>query len=344
MPKGPEKKSKANCRTRRRFDFVTEVVSVDEKTKQVSFILEPDPRRYEWHTLGGKKLLYDKFDKVFYDENILRQFAEALKGCPVNYEPHTIRDAAEYVSSRRPTIESLLKGKQTPPVFSDPSEEFLRSLEANKNEFVILSLDLIGSTKLATTLPVEEYSRVIQTVLFEIAEVIPHFHGHILKYTGDGIIAYFAAPSFITKNDLALDCALTLWRLVHHGLNPVFSDLGYQPIDLRIGLDSGEAAIVAIGSPTTKQHKDIIGAVVSLACKIQSVAPVGSIALGDTTVLNLHTVWRQYCREMNLPSDWNYLDSETGKPYRVHTLHFRREFGRNPEPPLNAAPLFRPKA
>jgi len=320
MPKAPEKNSKGNCRNRRRFDFISEVISVDENSNTASFILRPDPRRYEWRSVRGKRLLYDKFDKVFFDEDVLRQFAEALQGCPLNYEPQTIGNAEEYVRARRPRIESFLKGNQPPRVFSDPSEQFLRSLEADRNEFIILSLDLVGSTKLATTLPEEEYSRVIQAVLFEIAEVIPHFHGHVLKYTGDGIIAYFAAPSFISKNDLALDCALTLWRLAHEGLNPVLSDLGYQPIDLRIGLDSGDAAIVAIGSPTTKQHKDIIGAVVSLACKIQSVAAVGGIALGDTTVRNLHTGWRQFCREMDLPSDWKYLDPETGEPYRVHML------------------------
>ena len=32
-----------------------------------------------------------------------------------------------------------------------------------------------------------------------MSEIIPKFHGHVLKYTGDGLIGYFPEPSFITK-------------------------------------------------------------------------------------------------------------------------------------------------
>jgi|SRR6266850_945564 len=305
-----------------RIDFVFEVISTDDESRTVRFIARPDPRRYEWRTEKGERYLYDKFDDLRFPEDILKKFAEDLKGHPINYEPQKIGDAVAYVRSRRPLILSFLKGDQSPPTFADPSDDFLASLETDKLEFVILSLDLVGSTKLATSVPVADYSRLIQTALFEISEIVPLFHGHVLKYTGDGIIAYFPAPSFITKNDLALDCALTLRRLVQDGLNPVLVETGYQPISARIGLDSGEAAVVAIGSPTTKQHRDIIGAVISLACKIQSRAPVGGIALGDVTERNLHTSWRTICCEMDMGSDWKYVDPETGERYRVHKVRF----------------------
>jgi class 3 adenylate cyclase len=305
-----------------RIDFVLEVVSIDEKTHTVCWYAKPDPRRYEWRIVDGKRHLYDKFDHLLFPEDVLAKFAKGLKGQPLYYEPQKMRDAAEYVRSRRPMILSYLEGKQPPPTFADPSDDFLRSLEADKLEFVILSLDLVGSTKLVTNLPLKDYSRIIQTVLFEIAEIIPLFHGHVLKYTGDGIIAYFPAPSFITKNDLAFDCALTLRRLLHDGLNPILAETGYEPLDLRIGLDSGEAAVVVVGSPATKQHIDIIGAVISMACKIHSRAPAGGIALGDATLRNLHTGWREICNEMPMGADWKYMDPETGKPYRVHKVEF----------------------
>jgi class 3 adenylate cyclase len=304
----------------RRFDFVFEVLSQDDETRTVTFLAKPDPRRYEWRSVSGKNCLYDKFDDLFFPEDLVAKFIDGLKELPIDYEPQKIGDAAAYVRSRRPLILSFLHGKQPPPTFADPSDEFLGSLETDKLQFVVLSLDLVGSTRLATTLPATEYTRLIQTALFEISAVVPLFHGHVLKYTGDGIIAYFPAPSFITKNDLALDCALTLRRLVHDALNPVLVDIGHEPINVRIGLDSGEAAVVAIGSPTTKQHKDIIGAVISLACKIQSRVPVGGIALGDITLRNLHTDWRTICCEMDVGPDWKYMDPETGEPYRVHKV------------------------
>lgn len=106
------------------------------------------------------------------------------------------------------------------------------------------------------------------------------------------------------------------------GLNPVLGEAGYAPINVRIGLDSGEAAVIAIGSPATKQHKDIVGAVISLVCKIQGLASVGGIAIGDVTMRNLHTGWRVIFGEMEMSSDWKYADPETGDTYRVHTVRF----------------------
>jgi adenylate cyclase len=322
MDSSTDSSKSAGRQVRFRIDFVFEVLSLDDEKQVVTFVAKPDPLRYEWRSEDGKNYLYDKFDNLLFPEDIVARFAEGLRGHPINCEPQKIGDAAAYVQSRSPMILSFLKGEHPPPTFADPSDEFLGSLETDKLEFVILSLDVVGSTKLATTVPATEYSRLIQTALFEISEVVPLFHGHVLKYTGDGIIAYFPAPSFITKNDLALDCAVTLRRLVQDGLNPVLVETGREPINVRIGLDSGEAAVVAIGSPTTKQHKDIIGAVISLACKIQSHAPIGGIALGDVTVRNLHIGWRTICCEMDMGRDWKYMDPETREPYRVHRVKF----------------------
>jgi len=305
-----------------RIDFVFETLSCDEETKIVTFRAKPDPRRYEWQTKDGKDFLYDKFDKLLFPEDVVAKFAENLKGYPINFEPQKAGDAEEYVQSRRSMIDRSLKGHGEQPTFSDPSREFLASLGPDTREFVVLSLDIVGSTTRATTTSAAEYARVIQTALLEFSEVVPLFHGHILKYTGDGIIAYFPAPSFITKNDLALDCALTLRRLVQNGLNPALTEHGYDSIHIRIGIDSGEAAVIAIGSPNTKQEQDIIGAVISLACKIQGHAEVDGIALGDVTVRNLHTAWRTICEQMNLGPDWKYADPETGQPYRVHRILF----------------------
>ena len=53
----------------------------------------------------------------------------------------------------------------------------------------------------------------------ELSELVPKFWGYVLKYTGDGLIAYFPEPSFITMNDAALYCALTMRKIVYQALN-----------------------------------------------------------------------------------------------------------------------------
>jgi class 3 adenylate cyclase len=302
-----------------RMDFVRKIVYFDEKSRTTIEVVEPDPRRYEWKEIDGKRYLYDKFDNTCFAEQDYREFVRQIIGIPIYSQPQKIDDAKAYVKSRQPLIASMLQGFEHPPTFQDKSEEFLQSLEVNKLAFVIISLDVVGSTKRATATDSEIYARLISTVLYELSEIVPKFHGHVLKYTGDGLIAYFPEPSFITKNDLAIDCALTLRGLVYRALNPILEEQGFPAIGVRIGIDAGEAYIKTIGSPETKQQKDIIGAVVNLAAKIQVRAKPGEIYLGDTVERNLHTMWRQICEPVDLGKDWDYKESN-GNVYRVHRV------------------------
>jgi class 3 adenylate cyclase len=297
-------------------DFVMKVNSFDESTGAVEFTLEPDPRRYEWRETKEGRFLFDKVDNLMFPESVLRDYWQKVAGTPIFYEPQRIGDARSYAQSRRSDIFKALEGDHQPQAFSDKSEEFLESLAVDKLEFVIAVIDIVGSTKLATTMEPSKYSRLINTVLYELSDLVPKFHGHVLKYTGDGLIAYFPAPSFITKNDLAIDYVLSARLLIQEVLNPALLELCFPVIDLRIGLDSGEAFIATLGSPETKRHKDIIGSVVSLAAKIQALAPAGEIYLGETTVRNLYIAWRDLCERVDVGCGWGYKDGN-GKPYGV---------------------------
>jgi len=308
-----------------RMDFTLEIVSYDEKSGQAEFIVEPDPRRYERRTENGERYFFDRFDRLlFKEETLLEKMKQQLVGRPFSYQPQLIEDSEAYARSRREQIKAMLEGHQEPFVFSDKSEEFLESLSVDRHEFVIASIDVVGSTKLATTTEPTDYANFIHTILFELSELVPKFHGHVLKYTGDGIIAYFPAPSFIIMNDLALDCALSARLLVHEVLNPLMEERGYPPVDLRIGLDSGEAHVVNIGSPQTKRHKDIIGSVVSLAAKIQGLAKPGEVCLSETTVKNLYTNWRLVCIPLDVEPNWQYKGPD-GEPYRVFKVKLGKE-------------------
>jgi len=120
-------------------------------------------------------------------------------------------------------------------------------------------------------------------------------------------------------NDLAIDCALTLNGLIYKVLNPLFYESKYPHIDVRIGIDSGEAYVQIIGNPSAKQHKDIIGQVVSLAAKIQSKANPGEIFLGEVAVRHLHIYWREKCIEVKDLIDWHYKDTN-GQLYKIYKM------------------------
>lgn len=311
-------KDNKSSEIRFRMDFVMRIESFDEKTGKAKVVFEPNPKRYEWKVENGKKYLFDKLDKIIIPQDALAQAASKMNGMPVYFEPPLILDVEKYIKSRIFHIQKFLNEYKEPPSFQDKSEEFLKSLEIDQLAFVIMSIDIVGSTKIAISLDSKKYAKLISTVLFEISNVIPKFHGYILKYTGDGLIAYFPEPSFITKNDLAVNCSIIIRRLVSEGLNTVLNDNNFPCIEIRIGLDSGDAFVETIGSPEAKQHKDIIGSVVNLATKIQSKAKPGQIYLGASVERNLHTSWRLYCEPVSV-NDWLYKDTN-GEIYRLFRI------------------------
>ncbi len=307
---------------RRRLDLVM-LPFVEEGTGRTFEVPYPDPRRYEWRDIKGVRYLYDRLDDSLIEEGAFWEGMKKLPSLPVYDQRPRIRDSSEYVASRHEFIRAALLEPTALPTYESPSEDFLRSIPKETHDFVILSLDLVGSTNLAAATPLTEFARTMQAVLTEIGALLPLFHGHVLKHTGDGVIAYFAAPGFITMHDLAIDCALTLRRLIYGGFNPVLRELGRPELGTRIGLDSGTVAVIPVGSTTSKQERDLIGEVVSLACKIQARAPHGGITLGDEMLRNLHHQWRSICEEMPVPEGWTYPDPNLDRPYRFHLVNAR---------------------
>lgn len=309
-------------------DFKMEVVSTDEETGTAKLCFKPDPERYEWCTVSGEKALYDKLDRAYIPLRVLMEGMRLGKGTPIYYQPPMIDNAKEYISSRADPIREMLDGKRPAVTFEDKSDEFLASLAVDELGFVIMSVDMVGSTRLASELDGRAYAELIEILLYELSEVVPKFHGHVLKYTGDGFIAYFPEPSFNTKNDLAIDCALTIRGLVYQLMNQLFTERALPEIGIRIGMEAGDAYVVTIGSPETKQHKDIVGEVISLAAKIEKQANPGDILIGNMMERSLHTSWRLMCEPVEIAPDWTYKDRD-GSPYLIHRFTGHREAPRS---------------
>lgn len=302
-----------------RIDWKMEVISFDEATGRVETRLVPNPDRYEWRTMDdGQECLYDRMDDMFLSQDCLAQAAAQMAGMPIGFERQRIDSAADYAAERREAIARRLKGELPPCSTGDTTTpaDPLETLRDTSHEFAVLSVDLVGSTRLANDLAPTDYARLMTTALHEMTALIPLFNGHVLKTTGDGLIAYFAAPSFSRKNDFSFDCARTMLLLVGEALNPSLVAHGLPEVAIRIGIESGAVEVRAVGSPQAGEQPDLIGLVVSMAAKVQSLAAPGEIALGETCLRHLHTSWRGLCQAMPTPSDWPYRGPD-GQPYRV---------------------------
>ena len=303
-----------------RMDFHVQILETDEESGLMKFALRPDPDRYEWIEDGqGGRALLDRFDGNIIPEHVIAEAARNMAGMPTTFAPPLINDALAYVDSRGEVIEGMLAGEGPAPDLADPSADLLTELADLDLDFAIISVDLVGSTKLATSIARPDYVRLVQTLQWELAEVAPLFHGHVLKYTGDGVIVFIPGPSSNQQNDLAIDCALTMRGVVYRALNPALKRAGLPTVQIRIGIDAGEASVVVLGSPATKRHADIIGDVVSLACKIERSARAGDIQVGGIAARAMHVHWREILELAPVPARWSYTD-EWGEPYPVYRV------------------------
>jgi class 3 adenylate cyclase len=298
---------------RLRMDVVSVTRVVDEASGQVEFLITPDPERYDLVEREGGRFYFDRFDGTLMSvELAMDMIRRAVQLTPI-VQPPQITDAREYARSRQSEIEDFLNGREPMPSFVDRSEDFLRALNKREQGFVILYVDLVGSTKLSSTLAGDDYDRVVRTFLREAAAMVKQFNGLVLKYVGDAVVAYFAEPSFITKNDLALNCALSLRVLVAEALNPAFTARGLPDMAIRIGIEAGSARVRTVGSAEIKEHTDLLGFVMNIAAKIQTLAQPGEVLVGEISERNLHVRWRQQLEPVALPPSW---------PYRVKVFRF----------------------
>ena len=78
-----------------------------------------------------------------------------------------------------------------------PAQAFLLNHINSKIPLVIMYVDLVGSTDMSMTLPVDKLVSIITAFTYEMSSVIQSHKGYVLRYVGDAVIALF--PSSITN-------------------------------------------------------------------------------------------------------------------------------------------------
>jgi class 3 adenylate cyclase len=303
-----------------RFDLLQKLKAYDKKTHLAIFEYTPNPARYDWKIIDGQKYLIDKMEPFRFSEKVYAEIMADMKGKNLYWVKPDIDNITDYIESRIPKIHKFLTNLDSTYEFKDKSEDFLHSLNHDEMTFVILCIDIIGSTKMSEELPLEQNSKIIQVFSKELAAIVDAYHGFVLKYVGDGLIAYFPEPNHLGMEDNAVDCAVTMKFLVENGINKILTEKGLPELKFRIGLDTGEAIVSTIGDISSKQHKDLIGLTINFAAKIQSSAQSNQIVIGESTKKQLHTTRKKLFSKYT-PKTWNYHHVDKKTIYLLYSLN-----------------------
>lgn len=203
----------------------------------------------------------------------------------------------------------------------ESSDAFLRSHTHSKANLVILYADLVGSTHMSTVLELRDLATILQIFIQEMSIIAIKNHGYILKYVGDAVIVYFPIVdnNFSLASNNAISCALNMVLVVQQGINPILEESGFPRLQIKIGIDSGENAIIEYAFSIKNSHVDIIGYPMNIAAKITSLAPPNHLAIGIITYRRLDSKVERHLRKMGL-ENIEYIDYQTGDAYSILSL------------------------
>jgi class 3 adenylate cyclase/predicted ATPase len=163
------------------------------------------------------------------------------------------------------------------------AEEAPPTLEGERKTVTALFADIKGSTELMEELDPEEARAIIDPALTLMIDAAHRYDGYVVQSTGDGVFALFGAP--VAHEDhpqRALYAALRMQEELRRYSAKVVAE-GSSPIQGRVGINTGEVVVRSIRTGAGQVEYTPIGHTTNLASRMQTAAPVGSIAVSENT-------------------------------------------------------------
>jgi class 3 adenylate cyclase/tetratricopeptide (TPR) repeat protein len=157
--------------------------------------------------------------------------------------------------------------------------------EGERRQVTVLFSDLKGSTDYIADLDPEDARRLLDPVLERMMEAVDRYEGTVNQVMGDGIQALFGAPiAFEDHAVRACYAALKMQTLIKKYAEEIRRTKGL-PLLIRIGLNSGDVLVRALGSELHMNYS-AHGEAIHLAARMEQMATPGTILMSSHT-LNL---------------------------------------------------------
>jgi class 3 adenylate cyclase/tetratricopeptide (TPR) repeat protein len=140
----------------------------------------------------------------------------------------------------------------------------------------VLFCDLVGFTARSDQADPEDVGALLRPYHARQRAEIERLGGTLDKFIGDGVMAVFGAPvAHEDDPERAVRCALGMLAAIEELNQDATLDLA-----VRIGVTTGEALV---RQGPSRQTEGVVGDVVNTASRLQGVAPVGGVVVGEVT-------------------------------------------------------------
>jgi class 3 adenylate cyclase len=155
-------------------------------------------------------------------------------------------------------------------------------LPGERKHVTVLFADVTASMAVLTSHDVEEAAALFDRVIDHMTEAVRRWEGTVVNVLGDGILALFGAP--VAQEDHALRACHAALRMQER-IN-AFGDAAQRahgiPIQIRVGLNSGEVVLRALGADPGALSA--VGQTVHVASRMEQLAKPGTILVTSETL------------------------------------------------------------
>jgi class 3 adenylate cyclase/tetratricopeptide (TPR) repeat protein len=192
-------------------------------------------------------------------------------------------ECATPVSAPGPTPRFASPVAYTPKHLAERIINSKAALEGERKQVTVLFADLKGSMELLADRDPEEARKILDPVLERMMEAVHRYEGTVNQVMGDGIMALFGAP--VAHEDHAVRACYAALRMQESVAR--YGDQlqrgGGVPVQIRVGLNSGEVVVRSIGSDLRMDYT-AAGQTTHLAARMEQLAPPGTIRLTADTL------------------------------------------------------------
>ncbi|MGH6895461.1 MAG: AAA family ATPase [Geminicoccaceae bacterium] len=151
--------------------------------------------------------------------------------------------------------------------------------EAERRQLTVMFVDLVGSTGLSARLDPEDMRAVIGGYQNVCSEVIRRYEGHVAKFMGDGVLAYFGYPRAHEDDaERAIRAGLELAEAVSRQPAGDGSELA-----VRVGIATGQVVVGDLIGEGAAQEQAVVGETPNLAARLQDLAEPNGVIIGPGT-------------------------------------------------------------
>jgi class 3 adenylate cyclase/predicted ATPase len=226
-----------------------------------------------------RELGLERYEQVLRDNDIDAKVlphltAEDLKDIGITSVGHRRRLLAAIEALR---AETATPASRELSVTAPPADE--PSREAERRQLTVMFVDLVESTALSARLDPEDMGAVIRRYQERCGEVVSRWDGHVAKYMGDGVLAYFGWPQAHEDDaERAVRAGLDLAQEVE-GLTTTDG----VPLAARVGIATGLVMVGDLVGEGAAQEQRVVGGTPNLAARLQALADPGTVVIAEGT-------------------------------------------------------------